>query len=252
MELGLATFGDVHPGTTPERRMRELMEEIELADQLGLDVFAVGEHHRPDYAVSAPADRPRRRRRAHAADPPLERGHRPQLRRPGARLPAVRDRRPALRRPRRDHGRARVVHRVLPALRPGPQGLRRALRREARPAAAHPRGRARALVRPPAPRARRPGRVPAAGAGSAPRLDRRRRLAGVGHPRRDARPAADDRDHRRAARALRARSSTSTARRHAAPATTPRPCRSRSTRTRSWPPRWRRRTPRSCARTSWG
>ena len=55
MELGLATFGDVHPGTTPERRMRELMEEIELADQLGLDVFAVGEHHRPDYAVSAPA-----------------------------------------------------------------------------------------------------------------------------------------------------------------------------------------------------
>ncbi len=55
MELGLATFGDVHPGTTPERRLRELMEEIELADQLGLDVFAVGEHHRPDYAVSAPA-----------------------------------------------------------------------------------------------------------------------------------------------------------------------------------------------------
>ena len=31
------------------------MEEIELADQLGLDVFAVGEHHRPDYAVSSPA-----------------------------------------------------------------------------------------------------------------------------------------------------------------------------------------------------
>ncbi len=31
------------------------MEEIELADQVGLDVFAVGEHHRPDYAVSAPA-----------------------------------------------------------------------------------------------------------------------------------------------------------------------------------------------------
>jgi probable LLM family oxidoreductase len=55
MELGLATFGDVHPGTTPERRMRELLEEIRLADELGLDVFAVGEHHRADYAVSAPA-----------------------------------------------------------------------------------------------------------------------------------------------------------------------------------------------------
>src|SRR5690348_13994498 len=31
------------------------MEEIRLADELGLDVFAVGEHHRPDYAISAPA-----------------------------------------------------------------------------------------------------------------------------------------------------------------------------------------------------
>src|SRR3954449_644987 len=55
MELGLATFADVHPGVTPEVRMRQLMEEVELADQLGLDVFAVGEHHRPDYAVSSPA-----------------------------------------------------------------------------------------------------------------------------------------------------------------------------------------------------
>ena len=55
MELGLATFGDVHPGISAEQRMRDLMEEIELADQLGLDVFAIGEHHRPDFAVSAPA-----------------------------------------------------------------------------------------------------------------------------------------------------------------------------------------------------
>jgi probable LLM family oxidoreductase len=35
--------------------MRELLEEMKLADELGLDVFAIGEHHRPDYAVSAPA-----------------------------------------------------------------------------------------------------------------------------------------------------------------------------------------------------
>jgi probable LLM family oxidoreductase len=35
--------------------MRELMEEVELADQLGLDVFAIGEHHRPDFLVSSPA-----------------------------------------------------------------------------------------------------------------------------------------------------------------------------------------------------
>src|ERR1700748_2218303 len=61
MELGLATFGDVAPdfetGRTisPGERLRNLLEEIELADQVGLDVFGVGEHHRPDYAVSAPA-----------------------------------------------------------------------------------------------------------------------------------------------------------------------------------------------------
>jgi probable LLM family oxidoreductase len=54
MELGVATFADIAGSTSPEQRMRDLMEEIELADQLGLDVFAIGEHHRPDYLVSAP------------------------------------------------------------------------------------------------------------------------------------------------------------------------------------------------------
>jgi probable LLM family oxidoreductase len=55
MELGVATFADLASGIDPEQRMRDLMEEIELADQLGLDVFAVGEHHRPDFLVSSPA-----------------------------------------------------------------------------------------------------------------------------------------------------------------------------------------------------
>ena len=55
MELGLATFADLASGVSPEQRMRELMEEAELADQLGLDVFAVGEHHRPDFLISSPA-----------------------------------------------------------------------------------------------------------------------------------------------------------------------------------------------------
>ncbi len=57
MQLGLATFADVAPGASPARvaqRLSELLEEIELADRLGLDVFGVGEHHRRDYAVSAP------------------------------------------------------------------------------------------------------------------------------------------------------------------------------------------------------
>ena len=55
MELGLATFADLVSGVSPQQRMRELMEEVELADQLGLDVFAIGEHHRPDFLVSSPA-----------------------------------------------------------------------------------------------------------------------------------------------------------------------------------------------------
>src|SRR6187200_1615817 len=55
MELGLATFVDASPDISPQQRMRNLVEEAELADQLGLDVFAVGEHHRPDFLVSAPA-----------------------------------------------------------------------------------------------------------------------------------------------------------------------------------------------------
>jgi probable LLM family oxidoreductase len=56
MELGVSSFGDV-PDSTPRsaaQRLRALVEEIELADQVGLEVFGVGEHHRPDFAVSAP------------------------------------------------------------------------------------------------------------------------------------------------------------------------------------------------------
>ena len=55
MELGIATFADLAGATSAEQRMRDLLEEIELADQLGLDVFALGEHHRPDFLVSSPA-----------------------------------------------------------------------------------------------------------------------------------------------------------------------------------------------------
>jgi probable LLM family oxidoreductase len=58
MELGIYTFGEQPPDATPEvtaQRMHDLIEEIELADQVGLDVFGVGEHHRADYVVSSPA-----------------------------------------------------------------------------------------------------------------------------------------------------------------------------------------------------
>src|SRR5438874_2568095 len=54
MELGLVTFADLRPGLSPAERMRDLLEEARLADELGLKLFAVREHHRPDYLVSSP------------------------------------------------------------------------------------------------------------------------------------------------------------------------------------------------------
>jgi probable LLM family oxidoreductase len=61
MELGLYSFAETHPDPVTGQqvgagqRLRNLIEEIALADQVGLDVYGVGEHHRADFAVSAPA-----------------------------------------------------------------------------------------------------------------------------------------------------------------------------------------------------
>ena len=61
MEIGLYTFAevalDLETGSPLEsgQRFQDLLEEMALADQVGLDVFGVGEHHRPDFAVSSPA-----------------------------------------------------------------------------------------------------------------------------------------------------------------------------------------------------
>lgn len=60
-ELGLYSFAERTPDPrtgqliSPEQRVRDLLESIELADQVGLDVFGLGEHHRPDFVASAPA-----------------------------------------------------------------------------------------------------------------------------------------------------------------------------------------------------
>lgn len=61
MQLGISTFVELTPDPATGKtisayqRFQNLMEEVELADQLGLDVFAIGEHHRSDYLVSSPA-----------------------------------------------------------------------------------------------------------------------------------------------------------------------------------------------------
>jgi probable LLM family oxidoreductase len=60
MEFGVSTFGEVEQenisGNSVHslRRTQEIIAEAKLAEQSGLDVFALGEHHRPDYLVSAP------------------------------------------------------------------------------------------------------------------------------------------------------------------------------------------------------
>lgn len=60
IELGISTFGETTPlentGIAPSHpeRIRQLVKEIELADRVGLDIYGIGEHHRSDFAVSAP------------------------------------------------------------------------------------------------------------------------------------------------------------------------------------------------------
>src|SRR6187549_279589 len=59
MELGIGMFGDLHINKNGEiqpagQRLKELIEEIKLMDETGLDFYGIGEHHRPDYAVSTP------------------------------------------------------------------------------------------------------------------------------------------------------------------------------------------------------
>lgn len=59
MEIGISMFGDQHIDPQgniqpTSQRLQELIEEIRLMDELGLDFFGIGEHHRPDYAVSTP------------------------------------------------------------------------------------------------------------------------------------------------------------------------------------------------------
>lgn len=60
MELGISTFGEVQPevvsgqAVLAHARVQQLLEEVKLADEVGLDVFAFGEHHRSDFVISTP------------------------------------------------------------------------------------------------------------------------------------------------------------------------------------------------------
>ncbi len=60
MEIGISMFGDLAYNAATksfqpaQERIQEILEEIKLADEVGLDVFGIGEHHRPDFSVSSP------------------------------------------------------------------------------------------------------------------------------------------------------------------------------------------------------
>lgn len=59
MEIGIGMFGDNHydergKPLSAGDRLRELIEEVKLMDEVGIEFFGIGEHHRPDYAVSVP------------------------------------------------------------------------------------------------------------------------------------------------------------------------------------------------------
>ncbi|MEE9473859.1 MAG: LLM class flavin-dependent oxidoreductase [Acidimicrobiia bacterium] len=61
MELGITSFAETIPGPSSGetishgKRLRQVLEEIEVAESVGLDVYGLGEHHRPDFASSSPA-----------------------------------------------------------------------------------------------------------------------------------------------------------------------------------------------------
>jgi alkanesulfonate monooxygenase SsuD/methylene tetrahydromethanopterin reductase-like flavin-dependent oxidoreductase (luciferase family) len=58
MQVGIdsfAAFDNAGLSVSPSERLRRLVEQIEYADQIGLDVFGIGEHHRQEFLDSAPA-----------------------------------------------------------------------------------------------------------------------------------------------------------------------------------------------------
>lgn len=61
MEIGIDSFAAIFPDAatgapaSPADRMADLLEEVEIADRVGLDVFGIGEHHRAEFLDSAPA-----------------------------------------------------------------------------------------------------------------------------------------------------------------------------------------------------
>jgi len=115
MQIGIDSFAaaisDPATGLTlsPVERMHHLLEEIELADRVGLDVFGIGEHHRAEFLDSAPVVI-LSAARAHGKYPSHQRGHGSQCLRSRSCFSGVRDSRPHLPGPCRNRRRPRFLH----------------------------------------------------------------------------------------------------------------------------------------------
>ena len=206
MQIGIDSFAAAYDersrAVSPPERLRNLVEQIEHADQVGLDVFGIGEHHRQEYLDSAPAvilaaaAARTRRIRLTSAVTVLSAADPVRVFQQFATLDLL------------SRGRAEMVVgrgssiEAFPLFGYRPGGLRLAVRGEARPPAEDSRQRARALVRQAPASADWPGRLSETRAESAADLAGRRRHAAVVRPCRRARTAADGRDHRRRAAAL--------------------------------------------------
>ena len=102
MEIGLDSFvaatidSKTGQAIEPARHLNELLDAITLADEVGLDAFGIGEHHRQEFLDSAPPRHPGRGGCSNQADPPNQCGDRTQRGRSGPGIPAICDSRPAL------------------------------------------------------------------------------------------------------------------------------------------------------------
>jgi len=170
MQIGIdsfaAAYDDASLAVSASDRLRNLVEQIESADQVGLDVFGIGEHHRPGVPRfrSCGHSRSGRRHERTAYVSPVCYG--PELSRPGTGVSELRYPRSSFARPGGDGRRPRFLHRVFSVVRLEAGGLRLTFCREARPAFEDPRERARPLVRQTSRCPDRPGRLPETGAES--------------------------------------------------------------------------------------
>ena len=109
MEIGMSTFLHANPGNggVSHAQRRQAIEEIQLADQVGLDVYAIGEHHRIEYTSSSPAVILAAR---NEADPALERSDGAIFGRSCAGISGLCYVGRSVERASGDHGRTGIVH----------------------------------------------------------------------------------------------------------------------------------------------